>query len=352
MDQHRKRASVLWTLILLLLLCSCNEKQLKVSGFCEALEPVHRILEDPEWASWDMAPIFDESGLVHLFVGRWPSDGDWLVNAQIVHAVSDHPEGPYEVLDTLFQNDTISYYNPQIYQGDGIYVMVYAYKERSLARINQKVGLATSTSLDGPWVESPFNPVLAPSYQPGSFDCLHASNPSFHKDLDGKYRIYYKTISDLPDDPYLRTISLAISESIEGPYEAFPGNPVLSYVENGLDVEDPYNFIYKEKYYMILEDRMGVATTYLNLPTDPDTVRLGGWRPGLIYESEDGVHWEKPEIAVWTNAFYFKEPVYRFERPHILWKEGEPEYLFMSLARNERELGTGAVLKIKQWKPN
>lgn len=234
------KTGIIWMLPALVLFVSCSQNQLKISSFCESLDPVHRILEDPEWASWDMAPIYDDSGRVHLFVGRWPSDGDWLVNAQIVHAVSHSPEGPYQVLDTIFQDDTISYYNPQINQVDGTYVMVYAYKERSLARINQKVGLATSGSLDGPWVESPFNPVLAPSYEKGSFDCLHASNPSFHTDMEGKYRIYYKTVSDQPDDPYLRTISLATSENIEGPYEAHPENPVISYVENGLDVEVIY----------------------------------------------------------------------------------------------------------------
>lgn len=342
-----------FTLIVILLsvMVSCAEKQMKVSSFCESLEPVHRILEDPEWASWDMAPIYDQAGKVHLFVGRWPSDGDWLVNAQIVHTVSDSPEGPFEVLDTIFQNDTISYYNPQINKVDGIYVMVYSYKERSVPRMNQKIGLATSESLEGPWQESPYNPVLAPSFKPGSFDCLHASNPSFHQDLDGKFRIYYKTASDLPNDPHLRTISLAISDKIEGPYEPHQENPIISYVEHGLDVEDSYNFIYKGKYYMILEDRMDVASTYTDTPVDPDTVRLGGWRPGLIYESEDGVNWEKPEIAVQTNAFYFNEPVIRFERAHILWKDEKPEYLFMALARNERELGTGAILKINNWDP-
>lgn len=335
--------------IVLALGYSCSNDQIKVSQFCESLEDGQRILEDPEWANWDMAPIYDEEGKVHLYVGRWPSDGDWLVNAQIVHMIADRPEGPYTLVDTVFQNDTITYYNPQINQVDGSYVMVYAFKERSLPRMNQQVGIATSASLDGPWVESPYNPVLAPSYIPGSFDCLHASNPSFHKDLEGKYRIYYKTVSDQPDDPYLRTISLAISEKIEGPYKAHPANPLISYVEAGLDVEDSYNFIYKGKYYMILEDRMDVASTYTATPSDPDTVRLGGWRPGLIYESEDGVHWEKPEIAVQTNAFYFDEPILRFERAHILWRNGEPEYLFMALARNELELGTGAVLKINNW---
>ena len=350
MPEPTGKNQLIWILILCISLTSCNEKQLKVSSFCESLEPVHRILEDPGWTNWDMAPIYDESGNVHLFVGRWPRDGDWLVNAQIVHAVADKAEGPFVVLDTVFQNDTITYYNPQINLVDGLYVMVYAYKERSLPRMNQQVGLATSSSLEGPWEPSPHNPVLFPSGIPGTFDCMHASNPSFHKDTDGKFRIYYKSASDQPGAPFIRTISLAISNNIEGPYIPHPDNPLISYAEYGLDVEDPYNFFYKGKYYMILEDRMDVASTYTDTPADPDTVRPGGWRPGLIYESEDGVHWEDPEIGHMTNAFYFNEPLKRIERPHILWKDGEPEYLYMSLAGGKYDLASGAILKINNWK--
>ncbi len=102
--------------ILVLAAFSCSNDQMKVSDFCESLEAGQRILDDPGWANWDMAPIYDDQGRVHLYVGRWPSDGDWLVNAQIVHMIADRPEGPYTFLDTVFQNDTISYYNPQISQ--------------------------------------------------------------------------------------------------------------------------------------------------------------------------------------------------------------------------------------------
>lgn len=335
-------------LVVFILLCSCSDKQLKVSSFCKSLEPVQRILADPEWNNWDMAPIYDESGRIHLFVGRWPHDGNWLVNAQIVHTVSDRPEGPYQMLDTVFQNDTVSYFNPQINKVGDLYVMVYAYKERSFPSINQKVGLATSASLDGPWKTSPYNPVLAPSYKPGSFDCLHASNPSFQMDKEGRFRIYYKTVSD-QHKPHIRTISVALSDQIEGPYISHPGNPLISYEKYGLDVEDPYNFIYDGKYYMILEDRMDVASTYTDTPADPDTVRQGGWRPGLIYESDDGLSWREPKISNMTNAYYFHEEVKRFERPHILWKDGEPDYLYMSLGNLGTENGTGAVLKIDHW---
>lgn len=318
---------------------------LKESGFSLSLKAGQRILEEPAWTNWDMAPMYDEKGLLHLFVGRWPHDGNWHENAQIVHYTAPCPEGPYTFVDTVFSDDTISYFNPQISGVDGRYIMVYSYKEKSMHNLNQQVGLATSGSLAGPWHPSPFNPVLAPSFEEGSANSLHASNPTFLKDPGGKYRIYYKSISDKPV-PYLRSISLAVAEVPEGPYTNHPDNPVLSYVEHGLDIEDPYIFFYQGKYQLIVEDRMDVASVHRGDPVNPDTVRLGGWRPGLIYESEDGIHWGEPQIAYRTNSHYFKEEVNRFERPHILWKEEKPEYLFLSLARGKYGTGTGVVLKI------
>lgn len=332
-----------------LLFSSCSDHTLKESTFCKSLKPVGRILEDSEWTNWDMAPIYDEEGKVHLFIGRWQKNASWLKSAQIVHALADDPGGPYTILDTVFHCDTISFYNPQINKIGDTYVLVYAYKISSAPNLQQMVGLATSFSLYGPWKMSEYNPAIGPSFKPGSANCLHASNPTFFRDPSEKYRIYYKSISDVPDNPHLRTVSLAISENIEGPYINHPDNPLISYVEYGIDIEDPYAFFYKGIYYMILEDRRGVIDLLEGREIKLDEIKDGGWRPGLIYKSDDGISWGRPEIGYNTNAFYFDEPVKRFERPHILWKNGKPDYLFLALEDGKYGLGTGAVLKIDEW---
>jgi len=336
-------------LISFLLFPLCSDESISESSFCKSLQPVGRILEDPEWTNWDMAPIYDDSGKVHLFVGRWQKNSSWLKSAQIVHLIADKPEGPYTFLDTVFQNDTISFYNPQINKIDNIYVLVFAYKLSSSPNLQQMIGLATSASLYGPWKISEHNPVIGPSFIPGSANCLHASNPTFLRDAAGKYRIYYKSISDMPDNPYLRTVSLAVSENIQGPYSNYNNNPLISYADHGLDVEDPYAFYYKGKYYLILEDRRGVIDLLEGKEIKLDQIKDGGWRPGLLYNSDDGITWNKPEIGYKTNSYYFNEPISRFERPHILWKNEQPDYLFLALENGKFGLGTGAVLKINNW---
>ena len=47
-----------------------------------------------------------------------------------------------------------------------------------------------------------------------------------------------------------------------------------------------------------------------------------------------------------TNAFYFGAELSRSERPHILWKNGKPEYLFLA---NHGSNDAGFYLKVGDW---
>jgi hypothetical protein len=280
-------------------------------------------------------------------VGRWPVKGSWLKNAQIAHYKAEKPEGPYQHVETVFAKEGVTYFNPQISKVDDLYVLVYSYKKAKTPNVQQQIGMATSKSLNGPWKESPHNPIIYPSLKPGTANCLHASNATFVKTPDGKYRIYYKSMSDKYSRPYLRTISMAAADNIEGPYENYSGNPLISYAEHGLDIEDPYAFYYNGSYYMILEDRMGVAG-FLTGKERPKVIHKGGSRGGLIYKSVDGIAWGRPETGYLSNSSYFNEQTHRFERPHILWKDGQPDYLFLALNKGKYNTSSGAVLKIER----
>jgi hypothetical protein len=114
----------------------------------------------------------------------------------------------------------------------------------------------------------------------------------------------------------------------------------------GLDIEDPYAFYYQGTYYMIVEDRMGVKGALEGHPK-PGRIKAGGNRPGLIYTSKDGITWDRPQMGYNTNSHYFDEELSRTERPHILWKDGKPEYLFLA---NHGSQEAGFYLKINNWK--
>jgi hypothetical protein len=165
-------------------------------------------------------------------------------------------------------------------------------------------------------------------------------------DKDGKYRIYYKSMTDKYLPKKYREISLAVSDNIEGPYVDYPDNPLISYADHGVDIEDPYAFYYKGMYYMIVEDRMG-GRNFLEGNPIKGKREYGGMRPGLLYKSKDGIKWERPELAYPTNNMVFNEPLSRTERPHILWKNGRPEYIFLANHLDKKE--AGFYMKINDW---
>lgn len=342
---------ILSLLSIILISYSCKQDlTLGESSFVQSLEKGSYILPAEDgWWNWCMAPIYDEDGKLHVFMSTIPKKGSWVKHSKIVHFTADKPEGPYTFIDTTFASNTATYHNPQVSKVKDTYVLVYLLKSSSTPGINQEIGIATSKSLNGPWTESPHNPIIkATGKQIDGSNIIHASNPTFLVDADGRFRIYFKSISDKFSPKKYREISLATSDNIEGPYVNYSNNPLISYAETGIDIEDPYAFYYKEMYYMIVEDRKGVKNLLEGKPTHDSLIKPGGWRPGLIYKSKDGINWDKPQVGYETNHFYFGDELARTERPHILWKDGEPECLF--LACHDEDPSAGFFLKINNWK--
>jgi hypothetical protein len=326
--------------------CEAEGREVGVSSFCESLVPGKFILPAKEgWWNWGMAPIYDENGKLHIFNSCIPYMGKkgmgyWQSKSIINHYVADSVEGPYELLGTVFSSDEATYHNPQISKVGDTYVLVFLWKPAAPGSL-QSIGIATAKSLDGPWTESPLNPIIKPIE--GTPNAAHASNPTFLVDQDGKFRIYYKSMAEGSD---YREISLAVSDRIEGPYVNHSANPLISYRELGLDIEDPYAFFYNDTYYMIVEDRMAVKNALEGNPISENKIKRGGSRPGLFYASKDGIQWGRPEIGYLTDEQYFGRELSRSERPHILWKEGKPEYLFLA---NHGSNEAGYYLKVEGW---
>ena len=333
---------------IILALFSCNQDlTIKESSFSKSLIPGKFILEaEKGWWNWCMAPIYDEQGKLHVFMSSIPDSASWTTASKIVHFIADSPEGPYQFVDTTFSSKSASYHNPQISKVGDTYVLVYLLRDNSKPSNRQEIGIATTKSLYDPWVESPYNPIIRAIGKMGDANLIHASNPTFLVDADGKYRIYFKSMTDKYKPKTFREISLAISDNIEGPYENFSENPLISYADLEIDIEDPYAFYYKGMYYMIVEDRMGVKNALEGNPIPKDKIKPGGNRPGLIYQSKDGINWGRPETGYNTNSYYFNQELSRSERPHILWKHGNPECLFLA---NHGSNEAGFFLRIKGW---
>jgi len=323
-----------------------------VSDFCKNLKPLGRILETPGYFVWCVAPIYDSQGKVHVFYSRWPAKlgmGGWLKGCEIAHAIADKPEGPYHYLETVLAPrpgfwDATTCHNPHIQYVDGTYCLFYM--GNSNGKTNTKrIGLATSKSLYGPWIRSE-KPLLEAGSK-GAWDDHCTTNPSFLKDPDNMYRLYYKSWND---SDYVnstgsirgnRQYGMALSENLTGPYERFDGNPVLdlSGFGDNKQVEDAYIWYDGKGYKMLMRD-MG----FFN-----HTV-------GLYFESEDGIQWGKPQIAWWGLDQYLKEapaPAQlkrygRLERPQLLFKDGHPAYLFNATQGGAYGTASGFVFKIER----
>lgn len=69
-----------------------------------------------------------------------------------------------------------------------------------------------------------------------------------------------------------------------------------------------------------------------------------------VADSVEGPHVDCPEnplISYNTDAHYFGKKLSRTERPHILWNDGKPEYLFLA---NHGSREAGYYLKSENWK--
>ncbi len=336
--------------VLLAGVCGVQSYGLEVSSFCRAQVPGEYILEaEPGYWTWGMAPVYDEEGRLHIFNSVIPEDGSWIKHSRIVHWTAAQPEGPYTFLGDVFASDDASYHNPQVSKVGGTYVLVYLlnrYNDENGSK--QEVGIATAESPYGPWTESPLNPVIPASGKMGGYNIVHASNPTFVVTPEGRYRIYYKSMTDrYPLKKGFREISFAESDAIEGPYVNYAGNPVISYIDQRVDIEDPYAFYYNGMYYLLAEDRQGVGDMLSGRPIPAGRLRKGGYRPGLLYTSKDGIHWDEPLVGYQTNEIYFGDQLARSERPSILWKDGKPECLF--LACHDDKPSAGYFVRIENW---
>jgi hypothetical protein len=329
-----------------------NETGDKFSSFSKRLQPIGRVLEQEGWYVWCNSPIQGPDGKIHVFFSRWPSTkgmGGWINSSEIAHAVSAKPEGPFEFVGTVLAPrgvgfwDATTCHNPHIQFVDGKYCLFYM--GNSNGKTNTKrIGLAIADSLEGPW-ERPDKPLLEAGTK-GEWDDHCTTNPAFVKHPNGQYWLYYKSWNS--DDYYNspdpairgnRKYGLAISNSLEGPYQRYNKNPVIDFSKKGNNrqFEDAFVWFEKGRFKMLARD-MGVFNHEV----------------GLYLESKDGLQWDEPQIAYKALKEYVKEPPApahlkrygRFERPQILFIKGKPAYLFTTAQGGEYMTASSFIFKI------
>ncbi len=166
---------------------------------------------------WCGSVVKGEDGRFHMFASRWPKHlpmhPGWLVASEVVRAVSDIPEGPYEFQEVVLPArgaeywDGRSTHNPSIMKHGDTYLLYYTgmtypfddvlpdepfdlQDPRTIvARSNKRIGIATAKSVLGPW-ERKDQPIL--HTRPGKFDSFLTSNPAPCVHDNGSVLLIYK----------------------------------------------------------------------------------------------------------------------------------------------------------------
>lgn len=288
------------------------------------------VIEDDNYHIWGSSPIWGDDGKVHIFASRIPVKTGfkyWYATSQIAHYVADKPEGPFKFVEVLLKPgqsaagawDVGTQHNPTITKIDGLFVLTYHSNSSTMEnRVNKshKIGMMTSKSVNGPWKKVGL--VLSPPSENDTTIWSHMhqggiDNPSLVKTTTGKYYLYYRAKwKGLEGE---NTYGVAIADKLEGPYIHYPERVI----NNTRYIEDPYVFIYKDIFYMLLTDNHR--------------------RKGMLLTSKDGLHFDFNEGVLGfkkMDAYISPEvvnaaPNYRapkFERPQLLMKDGIPTHMY------------------------
>lgn len=297
---------------------------------------------DGYWV-WCGSVVQGEDGTYHMFASRWPHslsfNPHWLTNSEIVHAVSTDPEGAYEFVDVALPTrgdafwDGRMTHNPSIHKWGDTYVLFYTGttyggetptpgspctpEQRLEARANQRIGVATASSVYGPWTRRD-EPVLQP--REGKWDALLTTNPAPCVLPDGRVLLVYKSTAHQTD---LLRLGVARAPHFEGPYTRSSDGPIFQFDETEDHVEDPYIWHNGFQYELLMKDMRG---------------GICGERGGGIHAtSRDGIHWSVSQSSlaysrtiVWDDGSTTTQG--HLERVQLLVHQGEPTHLFFATA--------------------
>jgi hypothetical protein len=305
---------------------------------------------DPGFYQWGGSPILGEDGMYHIFYDRWPRNNPrgmfgWLYITEIAHAISQHPEGPYEFRNVAISSpgdnppgrwDAVNTHNACITrfpdpQSGKLKYYLYFIANRGKDTIsdpwlvhvgNQRIGVAVADSPDGPWTRHP-----EPVCLPGGPLQYYVVNPGVTRLPDGRYLMALKGRANVPAKPGQWGPMLhgwALADKPTGPFKIqptllFPGD---------ISAEDPCVWVQDGRVFAAVKDWSG---------------KLSGEAAGIswIYgdiQADGVVKWQRPKkplvsarILKWDDGTETK--IYALERPYILvGKDGRPSHLFAACA--------------------
>ena len=311
--------------------------------------PLAPAFESEGYWVWGSSVVEGDDGKYHMFVSRFPKSlpfhPGWMVASEIVHAVSDCPEGPYTFSDVALPArgaqywDGRSTHNPRILKYQGKYYLIYmgsthpfedpTMDELTLdskwcivGRSNKRIGLAVSDSPYGPWTRMD-KPIL--DTEPDTFYSYLTSNPSPVIQEDGSVMMLFKGRAYTGNGTYSgMAFGIAYAPTIEGPYTVMNDRQPIMQMKDGTDdlMEDPFFWKDGKGYHLIYKDHRGKFTG-----------EIGG---GVMAHSDNGIDWhldKSPKAysrtVEWEDGSVSMQG--QLERPFILFDgNGRMRYIFFA----------------------
>lgn len=295
---------------------------------------------------WGSSVIKGNDGKYHMFVSRFPKSlpfhPGWMVASEIVHAISDTPEGPYKFSDIALPArgaqywDGRSTHNPRILEYQNKYYLIYmgsthpfanpTYDQLTLdspwctvGRSNKRIGLAIADSPYGPWKRFD-EPIL--KTKPNTFYSFLVSNPSPIIQEDGSVMMIFKGRTYVGDDKFSdMALGMAYAPSIEGPYTVLNNGQPIFQVDGQGEAEDPFLWKDSRGYHAIFKDHVAKFTG-----------EKGG---GVMAHSPNGIQWTTDKdpkaysrTVEWEDGKV--EMQGQLERPFLLFENGKATHAFFA----------------------
>ncbi len=299
-----------------------------------------QVLVEPDYFVWGLS-VVKWNGEYHAYYSRWKKkytfDG-WMTNCEIVHAVSAHPEGPFEFVNVVLHDKNTSgwdfnnSHNPYAIVADGKICLYYISNDikalfqqensttnypdstwfvdnRIKIRNSQRIGVAIADNPSGPFVRAE-NAVVEPDNI--KFKKI-AVNPSVVY-RNNKYTMIMKG-DDVNHEKWFRIQLVGNSDKPDGPF-LFEEKPVYAEAQT----EDAclwFDDVLK-KYFMVCH--------------------VIGKSELALFNSENGMDWQPDERSIFMKKeFELSDGTIwkpkRVERPFVLTNEkGQPIMLYVAVA--------------------
>lgn len=303
-------------------------------------------LELPDHYVWDCS-VLKAEGKYHMFSSRWRKElgfgWNWVFHSEIIHSVSDQPQGPYRFENVVLPRrgrqyfDGMNTHNTCIKEYQGKYYLYYMGSTYSgeVPDTNDKnyyifaqetwnrkrIGIAVADNINGPFIRRE-KPLLEPR-DCSFWDCTITTNPSVIILNSGKTYLIYKSRQSIGKPLQL---GIAVADRPDGEFVRLTEKPILQFEDENLHIEDPFIWYdeEREKFCLIAKDDSKNGSFGIT----------GEWGSGFYAESDDCIHFEiAKEPKVYSRKVTWEDGSSTWqgnlERPSLLFDEmGKPTHLF------------------------